>query len=95
MCATGKDHLGKTLPYSYKALLKRAKREHSYCPNMIQLQETSCHYTSGKLWSGDSKGAQGTYIQSLLHIALNASHTVQIHTIPVWRSCRCVSPPGM
>lgn len=55
MCATGKEHLGKMLPCYYKALLKGDQKENSYCPDMIQLQETSCHYTSGKLWPLDLK----------------------------------------
>lgn len=55
MCATGKQYLGKMLPCYYKALLKGDQKENSYCPNTIQLQETSCHYTSGKLLPPDSK----------------------------------------
>lgn len=39
----------------FQGTIEKGPKKNSFCPNMIQLQETSCHYTSEKLLPLDSK----------------------------------------
>lgn len=78
--------------------IERGPKKNFYCPNMTQMQETSCHYTSGKLLPLDSKLAN--WPEGTGHNLCCISHKLQSHRANTCYPCMgeaviVISPPGM